>query len=467
MGIERIWFDAPHLRWRRVVATAVIIFVPLLAWMAHERGVWPGEEITLAAIAPGSTSPSVTRIPRPGISTHLPALQPAALAASAPGRAEPGEVELCGVGTLQVSDEPKEADAQSRRIFKARSPAARTAWLNAMQASTDVRTRAAGWLLEALRPDALVADDPADEDERHKAECGGAKACIDQLDKQGVQQLEARSAGARDKLARLAHDSRDPLVYAYAMNLCTSSQWLTKSATAPGACQLLSDAQWVSVDPDNAHPWLVRADRASSGEMAEVLYRASRANSHKTYWGAAYSLVLAAEPAGTAAVDRILMLVDIRAMDAISPVALSAATKQCASPMLSDANRRETCDSLAELFVHRSQTWTERIFGEKMGERLGWSVERLERLREESDGLRHAQVAVFDEAAGTYSCQNMLTTTTFFADVARVGEIGAARELQRRSGKSMSELAQARRDRLKALTDVARQAKRPASASAS
>jgi hypothetical protein len=465
MKIADIWFDPPRVRWGRVLGTAAILFVPLLGWMAYERGVWTGDETTVIAGGAKAIRTADTRVERVGTAGSLRSVAPALPGSSAPARPTADEIEVCGVGTFKVGADRADAAVITERILNDHSPAARSAWLKAMQSSPSMRTRAAGFYLEALQPTRLVEADMVHEELQRDAECGGAKACIEQLERQRAQQRDAKGSTPRDQLARLAQESSDPMVYAYAMNLCDRVQLPSRSGGAPGACQLLSYEQWATVDPDNAQPWLVRAERVSGVEQAEAIERAAQSKAIKSYWGSLPPLVMAVQPATVPAVERILMSMDSMAADGAFPIAASAVTRYCTLPLLGDANRRQTCNVLAELFVTRSDTLVTRGVGESLGERLGWPAERLAKLQEESDALRQA----LEErgAAPSLSCHDLEANQAHFAEVSRLGEIGAARAALRRSGKSVAELAQVQRGARQAIqAAIVKEPARPTSSPA-
>jgi hypothetical protein len=60
-----------------------------------------------------------------------------------------------------------------------------------------------------------------------------------------------------EQMARLAVASQDPYVYAMAIEACHGL-----GAAELGSCRLLSRAQWVRLDPDNAVPWQALAAEA-------------------------------------------------------------------------------------------------------------------------------------------------------------------------------------------------------------
>ena len=135
-----------------------------------------------------------------------------------------GLMEVCGFGVVQV---PPDDPDPVQRIPRALRQSALDTMDALMLASDDTQVRAAAlWM--------------------------GAR-------------LRGRDVRGRiEQVARLAASSQDPFVYAIAMEACKG-----RNAGDGGSCQLLSPAQWVRLDPDNAVPW--RALAAEARERDEPL----------------------------------------------------------------------------------------------------------------------------------------------------------------------------------------------------
>lgn len=391
---DRIWFDPPLFRWSRVVIVAAVGIGSVLAWIAHERGLWGVPAVAPGVVlAPAASGAGVARV---APAASAPALRPVAAvaaASAAPGRVAvaapgPGELELCGKGTAKVQRGDADVDLTETPW--------RSRWLAAMRASGDARTRAAGLLLSG-------EDEPSAE-----------------------------------PLVRLAQASRDPLVYGWALYACHGR----KEARTSNACLMLSYDEWAALAPEQAVPWLyVASDEARPRRLdpAEAMYRASRASKSGTSAGALPAVVLAAQPAGAGPLDRYAMLAGaIAVRDAIA-ARTPYPTRHCGAALLADANRRQQCEALGQLFAQTAETPMDLVVAKTLGERLGWPAERLKALGEEAAAL-HLLLATRAAGDQPASCAAIERTAVLVNDAARLGEVGAAREFVRRSGKSLPEL---------------------------
>jgi len=114
----------------------------------------------------------------------------------------------------------------------------------------------------------------------------------------------------------------------------------------------------------------------------------------------------------------------------------------CKTSALRDANRHQICTAAAELLVEHSDTLLERSVGIGIGTRLGWSDDRITRLRGEqaayvdSLGAATAQTPV----DGCTGIRRDLATVNRHA---RLGEADALRDWVAHSGKGAEDFIRA------------------------
>ena len=209
--------------------------------------------------------------------------------------------------------------------------------------------------------------------------------------------LEA-GAAATDQLARHAIGSRSPGIYALAFYRCR--RW-AEPAPASGACAQISSAQWAQIEPDNAAPWLYEAESAARRKDAraldEALLRASRARTLRLHDEAPLRLtdhsILRTDDPATAAMAH-HELVGMRA--ALPAPDLQPAAQYCGASATMDGSRRLLCSDLAAVFAERSSALISMQIGVRIGERAGWSPERVAAVRDRLSAINQVSTGSFD-----------------------------------------------------------------------
>ena len=335
------------------------------------------------------------------------------------------EISMCGGQWVKTRADGSIDEADFARAAKL--PEARERLLASLEADgSDYARAAAVWFR-------LAGDDAS-----RNAIAGGQPACDTPACEAARQQAAERLAQARDSLARMAAATSDPRVYALAFNTCGPSP-----ANA-GACQLLSADQWARLDPGNATPWLfILTDahrRRDNARREDALFHIAASTRSDQQFFALPGLVIDRMPTDEAALPAALTL----ASEAISVEAAYALGGYeglydlCKTSTLRDANRRQTCNTVAELLVTSSDTLLERSIGVGLGKRLGWPEERLERLRGEAAGYTQF-IAGSSSETGAIDCTEVRREIATVTRHARLGEAGALREWVARSGKTADE----------------------------
>ena len=265
------------------------------------------------------------------------------------------------------------------------------------------------------------------------------------------------NGAARDVLARLAVSSTDPRVYALAFHACGRTQG------GQGACQLLSAGQWARLDPGNASPWLfmlsaakARNDRAAQNEALHRIATAQRSD--------VGTFAIAGLVANAAASDEASMLgawsMSIQAIGVAAawPIPYQDLLAACRGETLRDANRRQTCDAIADVLTDRSDTLIERQIGTALGRQVGWSAERIDRLRGESAAYA-ASFSASEAAGARYGCAEIQRDLDTVRRHAANGEVGTLRDWVAQSGKAPQDFV--REERARQTVAQASQASRP------
>ena len=380
-------------RWAGVIVSAVGASA-WLAWPEAPRPVEPAPRV-VAVAAPPSAAPLRGAIVRKAPRRRAAAPAPRA----APIARDAGEVEICGFGEVRL---PADDPYGLNRVPDSLRRTALDEVDERMLASGDEQVRAAALMIGA------------------QARGGEARSRI-------------------DRLARLAGGSQDPVVYAIAVEACRA--WTPEQG---GACQLLSRAQWVHLDPDNALPWLELAAEAEQAQEpdaeAAAMHRAASARRSDAHAGVLPALVeRALVDAHAAPLQRTLALsASWSAQAAWAPPRSGQAYLYCRAEALADANRRETCDALAHTLAQRGMSLADVSVGIAIGRNVGWPAERLQALQQELDAL--GQAGRFESAVGLdLSCEAVERTQDWMRRLVAGGEVQAARELLARSGRSVEQ----------------------------
>lgn len=377
----RIWFDTPGVRWR-VVGLVVLVATGLLALLiGWQRELWSAQQVVvavaprLAASAAPASAPRRVAYVAPAASALPPPVRPAA----AP------RAEVCAARA--PADEEVAPDAVSEFALQRRGRDAGARWLAAMQASGDERTRAAGWLIG----------------------------------------LGADTAALRDRLATLAASSRDPLVQSYALRACRGA------GPASSACQSLTPQAWVQLEADNGAAWLAVAGdaRVDPALQLDALRQVARARRFDTHGAALHTLAQAAAPPGTGELDRLAMaqLATAQRGDWLVTEPLRL---HCSAAALADPERLGLCDAVADMLATQAQSVPDLVQAREIGQRVGWPEERLDALRDEADAMVAFERQRSDPAE-LATCADLAARNAYYAEVGRLGQVGALREAMQRS----------------------------------
>lgn len=396
---------------RRVWWVLSALLLALLGWFVRS-GMVGVDATPLVVVRP---VPTVSR-------TDAPVADATALATTESPEAAPhgsDEIELCGGLWVKLKDDGNVDEDDLRRVV--RLPEARAQLIAALGADTGEFARAAAvWL-------GLVGSD-AD----RVAMLGAVSGC-NGAECEASRQATARVAEGRDALARMAATTNDPQVYALAFNTCGRAQ------PTAGACQLLSAEQWARLDPDNATPWLfVLAQAGQRRDVAaqnEALFRLSASQRSDQYFFVLPGLLLAHLPDDEASLPAALILATeaIGVEAAWSLPGYQDLVALCRPPALRDSNRRQLCSAAADLLVERSDTLLDRGVGIGLGRNLGWSAERLDRLRGEQTAYLETTTAK-EADAPLGGCAEIKRDVATVERRARLGEVGAMREWITQSG---------------------------------
>jgi hypothetical protein len=371
-------------KWVITVAALVVVTVFLVMGWLHRRQ--PRE---VAAISPPPPSGAVER--------RIDVLRPDVFTVVAPTHAATAEpasgIEVCGFGNVPATT----ADANDINQYvleKTRKTYDR--WKAALLDSSDLRVRTIGLALqwtESRREDSVAQTDES-----------------------------------RAELVQLAAGGSDATVYGIAAGLCQTGFADTDAAAA---CQRLSLTEWARLDPDNMVPWIALAQaartRGDTRAEASAFARAAAARKIDNFSESLLSFAINEMPQGATPLEKLALTIELIGAEAAWGRPVVEIMRYCSVDAVKQDEPRKECNAVAELLVGPGTTLLDVGLGGRLGERVGWPAERVQKIAAEKDAL--LQLAISNER-NPWSCDTVSRTNALIAERAQVGELEALRELR-------------------------------------
>ena len=415
-----------------VLGSAIIalLFVVVLTLRVRPARMRVLHEATAPTRAPprdvtGAAVPPPTSHPEPPVETYA--------------------LDVCGVGQVRFDSDDIMAPG---RYVESLSLDAQRRWRRALLKSGDNRARAVGLYLDVMdaRREAFIEEQ---DEARKQAQNDARNEPPDeapheaQSEPQKAAQSDARNAPpdeqSRDALVQLAVGGADPAVYAIAVQACGTFS----NAPTSVACQQITLNAWTRIDAGNAVPWLLLAGKArAGGDLATeeaAFARAAAAHGSTYYADSLYAYARAELPGDLTPLQQYflaLSLVGYQSAWALPQYRI--VTQHCSADRMQTPIAKEQCDALAENFVTQGRTVLDLALGTRLGERVGWPVQRIRVLTEERKALQQMGPQDFDP----WSCDTVHRGNDYLGLVAQLGEVAALRDALEHSGGSREEMAQ-------------------------
>ncbi|RZT94929.1 hypothetical protein [Rivibacter subsaxonicus] len=280
---------------------------------------------------------------------------------------------------------------------------------------------------------------------------------------------ESRRVVARETLARLAVTTSDPEVYARAWQACLPITERRPRAEASGGagsqCTQLSLQRWAALDAGNAVPWLhvLAQPGLTPAQMAEVLHQIAQSQRVEHSWGRLPAAVVEAEGSGVPRGWLMNAALAALGIDAQMTPPYSSLKKQCDTAAVTDANRRQTCEAIADLLGFRSNALLDQSIGQAIGRKIGWPADKQRQLDDERDAM--LAVSISPQIDGQpLSCASYDRMRRYWSTAAKDGELGLVRAALAASGEPLGVLAERGRREQREFSERIRAAAAPASA---
>ncbi len=271
-------------------------------------------------------------------------------------------------------------------------------------------------------------------------------------------QMRAQVAAVRTKdlneIARLAINSRDPLLYATAFYAC--SAWNKAADGSDVFCRQVSASQWALRDPDNGVPWLFAAQIASlENHSAELDGAMARLAQVKFFDERRVGLPQLRSTLGWQQKNAFTQLALANLNTAVyrqrEGVQYRAMTDWC-NGAANDNSRRAVCEGIASRMAADSDSMVRSGIGARLGEALGWPREKVAQLTldqhailgMELDGFAPRKIAsVPPGPAGPMvkSCFDKLYEARHALNSMQFGDMAEARKQMANQSRTKAELA--------------------------
>jgi hypothetical protein len=295
--------------------------------------------------------------------------------------------------------------------------------------SGNLREKTLGLFIATIQTSMAAAD-------AERLNTPGCKADEPCFLKQFEAQMQARLANA-EALVKLAQSSGDASVYAAALYACGSA--------VQGACSTISYSRLAEMAPDNAAAWLMVAGEANLKKdnvaVAKALQRAVDAKSYDVYTPPLASVLSSELVKAQTPLEQSLIATELRKIGSVVAfLKTEGVFSYCVSAGALDGGRRAICEALATKFVEKDETGSAVLVASKVGEKLGWSAERLQPLNDELD-ISTGQNFIAEINPNKFSCDNLVKSNLALQKSLTLGQRSATRQFVGKSGKSLSEVA--------------------------
>lgn len=351
----------------------------------------------------------------------------------------PGDVRVCGLGSVPAAQDGPGGLAEGLAGIAADARAITHARLRKIFAAhPSERVRAASLVLDlaVARTDAAAAArarlGPCDADD---------KACEARQQAAAAAAADAVGAAPIRRLSRMAMGTADPFVYAAALQACTQGN----PGDTADHCGMLNLYRWVQLDNGNAAPWMALGSAAQAhgdtGALNDAMYHVATSQRVDSYWGTLPHVLMQALPPGEPDLSRTLLTVDAwNAQNVLALPVYKVVAQHCEADQLHDANRRQVCDGIAHVLTERGRSTVDLDMGVALAQKVGWPAARTDALQAERDALASMAPQLAD--AGGVSCATVQRFQETAELMTQYGELGSYRVLALKSGLTVDELVQ-------------------------
>lgn len=417
--------------WVGLVASACLI-----CWLAistYSRPDLPhASALGIARAAPKqaeSIAPSIAILPL----REPPRIIAGAIIHKAPGSTEIAAVDdgsACGLDKIKIT--PNNGKLPPDIVASARLTIEKV--ITQLQTSSIERERALGLYVQSMQRGQAAFDQQMGT----RPDCRVDVAC----------NAKARAASEQailpqaEALARLAATAVDPASYAAAFYRCIG-------LSAP-ACAPITAANWATMEPSNAVPWLHIANEAAARNdlkgRDEALQRASMMPVYDTRLPPMLRLTQAEAVLAQPVPVRLAIFSEFTkdyTRQTLSPYGQLGGF--CAPPADAIQGRVETCSQLAEKILQQDGEINGQLIGTALARHAHWPAGKIAALNDEHDAMIQVDRQGEYFPTARMNCGDFEKFNLVMSEAARVGAVAMLRQRIGASGKSIAVLAEERR----------------------
>ncbi|MEN9866017.1 MAG: hypothetical protein RL748_1607 [Pseudomonadota bacterium] len=389
------------------------------------------------------------------------AANPARLAGPASQAASAKSTEAFADTLCQDAIAPLKGDLQQQlQTSQAKASAIASGLVEQALSSPDLLQRAAALLMQAEINTRKIPQQFKDK----YPNCSSNPGCL--------QQMEAATTAERTKnfneIAKMAIGSRDPQLYATALQVCNSLDYAAQRLkSSEGFCQQISASQWALRDPENGFAWLYAAQQSDikSSDLDAALLHLTQV---RFFNQRLVGLPQLRESFKLAQQDGLVQLELGTLNNGVFRLRTAPSYKilldYCQAENLRDnGSRRQVCEGIAQKLLLDDTNAGSAPIAASIGSQLGWPTEKLDKITLE----QHAYIGLFmtKAAAGEglngrnpnqalQHCQDTMKEAKSTFNAMQNGELAGLR--QRLAGQSLSKAELAAKFREQFLKDQPR-----------
>lgn len=253
------------------------------------------------------------------------------------------------------------------------------------------------------------------------------------LEPKNARKLESEQA--LDELITLAVATKNKTAQTFANMACYS----TTSQLNEQTCKQLVFSDWTKSDPDNALPWVLKAEKAfrigNDTATTDALDHAARARYYTAYDNIAIDAAESTFPNDMPLIEKHTIIGKLFNYQASWQIdQLHAISEMCSKVAIQNDQRKIACSTLGDLMVNHGNSLLDVAMGESVGKRCGWSKQKIEAI----ENMKNLLIRTLkSNSIDSLDCESLERENHYAKRVGEIGERRALLELTNQAGNSI------------------------------